>query len=51
MQAEFVNVQVRNKTVIEIQWMFNDYSAAGKHFEFEFKDRITEGNRGNKSSI
>jgi len=37
MQAEFVNVQVRNKTVIEIQWMFNEYSAAGNHFEFEFK--------------
>jgi len=42
-QAEFVNVKVREnpsskiQSVIEIQWMFVDDSAAGKHFEFEFK--------------
>ena len=51
MQAEYVNVQVRNKSVIEIEWSFEDNSVAGMHFGFEFKDRITEGNWGNKSSI
>merc|ERR1712131_281993 len=36
-QAEFVNVKVRDESVIEIRWMFVDDSAAGRHFEFEFK--------------
>ena len=51
MQAEWVNVIVKNESEIEIQWSFKDDSAAGRHFEFEFKERITEGNRGNKRSI